>query len=229
MMLAGGSNERRPSGLALELVGVFERDLDLVIATMLFPRDERLRVAYLLRKQIERSSDAAEERTLAPHEQRVVLDLPSRAELRDAADAGSKRGLAAGDLVAIMYDLQRSAKPCSMRAAMAIYGMWARRRKYADGEPLKYSDRQLKTFFAAAKPAAHLWGALRLLATMGKPRKAFSSPEEFGLFLGVAAEAQRFLTGHIPERTHSKQPTVSATELHILPSFIEPIAVDRLR
>jgi len=213
----------------IELIGDFEVDRDSVVAAMLFPHDLRLRLAYLLRKEMERGADADADKTLTPHQQRVVLDWPSRAELRDLADGGARRGHAVGDLVAIMYDRHRRGLPDGLRSALGVYKHWALGKHYGEDKlkPLKRSESQLRSYFHAARPAAHLWGAFRLIASIeDRPlRPAFENPEDFGYFLGVSAEIQRFLSTHVPAQNYGGEPTIPLKEMLLLPEPIRPIAV----
>ena len=210
---------------SVEIVGAFDADRDSVVAAMLFPRDGQRRLGYRLRQAIKRSSDARADMLLTPHQQRVILDLPSRSQLENEADAGARRGIVAGDLVALMYDQQDEG--ASIRKAFANYTAWALGKTYGgdNKKPLKRSQSQLRTYYNAAKPAAHLWAAFRLMpADMRRQKgdKAFDDPEGFGFFLGVAAELQRFLTSYHHPKHH--EPLISGGELLLLPEGIAPIA-----
>ncbi|MDR6536963.1 hypothetical protein [Variovorax soli] len=218
--------------MELELEGRFEVDRDTVLAAMLFPNDERARSAYLLRKDLARSRDAGIERTFTPHQQTIILDWPSQSELESWAEESARQGHAAGDLIAIMYDLHRKGEATSLRKALSVYKQWAIGKTYGDGEALKYSDGQLRKYFDAARRAAHFWGALRLIQSLNDggrlEQAAFQTAEGFRFFLGVTAEVQRFVTTHVPERTHDKAPVIQAEVLFLVPDSIEPIGVAAL-
>lgn len=217
-------------GSTLEIGSDFEAAKVEVIAAMLFPRDERLRSGYALRNAWASRIASDPSVTAAAGEVEALLDLPSRRELRNEAAEGVKTGSVAGDLLGMIYEQSRlGADEPSMRGALLHYRKWSIGRKYGDGEALKYSDRQLRHYFTAAAPAAHLWAAFRLLQQVTDGGKAYRSafkPNGFMFLLGVARSVQDFAEAFIPKRTSPPKPLISGEELHRLPDHIVPVELN---
>ena len=221
-------------GSTLQIGSDFEAAKVEVIGAMVYPRDERLRAAYTLRNAWSRRIGSDPGATASAGEVQTLLDLPSRRELSDEADKGTKTGLAAGDLLGLIYEQSRMGAPePSMRAAQRRYADWALGKKYGKkyggGEALKYSTGQLLRFFDEAAPSAHLWAAFRLLKhkTAGgeRPLTALTAfePQDLPLLLGVARAVQDFAETFIPKRSKSAKAIVSGAELHRVPDHIERI------
>ena len=211
----------------LEVSADFESTRRAVIAAMIFPRDETLRAAYCLRNKWADKIDAAPEFRLSAGEIQALLSLPSRASLSELAVDGTKHGTVAGDLLNLIYEQWRLGKPgASLRGALKRYRGWAVGNTYGDATPLKYSDMQLRRYFEAATPSAHLWAALRLLKAFkdnGQSYKAAFTKEGMPTFLGVAAEIQSFATTFIPTATKPPKPVLDRRDLLLIPSLITPI------
>ena len=130
----------------------------------------------------------------------------------------------------MMYEQCRTQKPePSMRAALRRYRAWSVGKKYGDGKALKYSDMQLRHYFAEAALAAHLWAAFRLLRTIkdrGKSYNAAFTPKGMPYFLGIARELQEFAATFVPKRTKPAKPVVNRQNMFLVPASIEPIAID---
>ena len=113
-----------------------------------------------------------------------------------------------------------------MRKALIQYREFAVGKKYGDGEALKYSDAQLRAYFEAAAPSAHLWAAYRLLKIIkdrGKAYKTAFTAEGMPLLLGVAKELQDFATTFIPKGTKPAKPIINMQEMLLLPETIPPV------
>lgn len=114
----------------------------------------------------------------------------------------------------------------SMRKALSQYRTFAIGRKYGDGEALKYSDQQLRVYFEAAAPSAHLWAAHRLLKNIkdrGKAYKEAFTAEGMPLLLGVAKDLQDFAITYIPKGTKPAKPIIGVQDMLLLPETIAPI------
>lgn len=201
----------------------FESTRHEVIAAMLFPRDDAYRVSYRIRNQWERQLQSGEKIAVSASDLQAILNLHSRQELRVAAKEGTKRGNVAGDLLAMMYEdwCLKKSEP-SLRAALRRYPEWSVGKKYGDGSPLLYSDAQLRRYFSAAEPAAHLWAAFRLLQYRVKDRTAFTRAE-LPRLLGVARAVQDFATTFIPKRTKPAKPVIDFDTILQIPAHIQPI------
>lgn len=217
-------------GSTLKIGPDFEAAKVEVIGAMLYPRDERLRAAYKLRNAWSRRIGSDPGATASAGEVQTLLDLPSRRELSDGADEGVKTGTVAGDLLALIYEQSRIGSPePSLRDALKRYQQWAIGRKYGDGEPLKYSDMQLRRYFHTSSPSAHLWAGLRLLKRFkdcGKSYRTAFEPQGLPLLLGVARSVQDFAECFIPQRTKPPKPIVCDADLHRVPDHIGAIELE---
>ena len=200
---------------------------------MIFPRDENLRAAYCLRNEWADKLDTTPAFTLSADKIQALLNLPSWASMAEHAVNGTKYGTVAGDLLNLIHEQWQIGGPrASLRGALHRYKSWAVGKTYGDVTPLKYSDMQLRKYFAAATPSAHLWAAYRLLKSFkdeGQSHKTAFTKEGMPLMLGIAAEIQDFATTFIPKATKPPKPIVDRHELLLIPSLIKPIkpAFDR--
>ena len=113
-----------------------------------------------------------------------------------------------------------------MRKALCQYRKFALGKKYGDGEALKYSYMQLRVYFEAAAPSAHLWAAYRLLKIIkdrGKAYKTAFTAEGMPLLLGVAKELQDFAITYIPKGTKPAKPIIGVQDMLLLPETIAPL------
>ncbi|MDP2228863.1 MAG: hypothetical protein Q8J78_15455 [Moraxellaceae bacterium] len=213
--------------ITLAITGDFEATRNVVIAAMLFPRNAEFRASYCLRNHWQKLAEKEAQHTLTSAEVRELVNIASRGELSEAADAGVKQGPVAGDLLSLIYEQWRLDKPWpSMRGALSKYSEFAIGKKYGDGEALKYSNMQLRTYFDAAAPSAHLWGAYRLLKIIkdrGKAHKAAFTPEGLPLLLGVARDLQDFATTYVPKGTKPAKPIIQPHDFLHLPETISPV------
>lgn len=211
----------------LQITNDFESTKHVVVGAMLYPKNADWRMAYSLRNQWTALAAQEAQHTLSSSAVRDLLNAPSRQELSEAADVGVKQGTVAGDLLALIYEQwRRNDDQPSMRKALAKYREFAVGRKYGDGEALKYSDQQLRVYFEAAAPSAHLWGAHRLLKNIkdrGKSYKAAFTAEGMPLLLGVAKELQDFAITYIPKGTKPAKPIISMRDMLLLPETIAPV------
>ena len=213
--------------VVLQITNEFEARKRTVIGAMLYPANPDFRESYSLRNRWSELAEKNINLTLSSMEVRDLLNAASRQELNEAADAGTKQGTVAGDLLALIYEhWQLDRDQPSLRKALSQYREFAVGRKYGDGEALKYSDMQLRVYFEAAAPSAHLWAAHRLLKKIkdrGKSYKAAFTAEGMPLLLGVAKELQDFATTYIPKGTKSAKPIISRQDMLLLPETIAPV------
>lgn len=211
----------------LQITSDFEASKNTVLAAMYFPKNPDFRMSYCLRKRWEALAAKDALHTLSSLEVRDLLNAASRQDLREAAVVGTKQGSVAGDLLGQIYEhWQKDGDQPSMRKALSRYREWAVGRKYGDGEALKYSDQQLRVYFEAAAPSAHLWAAHRLLKNIkdrGKAYKTAFTAEGWPLLLGVAKELQDFATTFIPRGTKPAKPIIGKQDMLLLPETIAPV------
>ena len=211
----------------LQITCDFEASKNAVIAAMLYPSNAEWRASYCLRNRWAALTAENAEHTLSSIEVRDLLNAASRQDLRDAAAVGVKQGTVAGDLLGLIYEHWRlDGDQPSMRKALCRYREFALGRKYGDGEALKYSDGQLRVYFDAAAPSAHLWAAHRLLKKYkdrGKAYKTAFTAEGMPMLLGVAKELQDFATTFIPKGTKPAKPIIGMEVMLLLPETIAPI------
>ena len=211
----------------LQITNDFESTKNVVIGAMLYPKNADWRMSYCLRNRWTTLAAQDTQHTLSASDVSDLLNGASRQELREAADAGTKQGTVAGDLLGLIYEQWRlDGDQPSMRKALSQYRKFAVGRKYGDGEALKYSDQQLRVYFEAAAPSAHLWAAHRLLKNIkdrGKAYKIAFTVEGMPLLLGVAKELQDFATTYIPKGTKPAKPIICAQDMLLLPETITPV------
>ena len=211
----------------LQITNDFESTKYIVVGAMLYPKNADWRTSYCLRNRWTALAAQDTQHTLSSSDVSDLLNAASRQELREAADAGSKQGTVAGDLLSLIYEQWRlDGDQPSMRKALSQYRKFAIGNKYGDGEALKYSDMQLRVYFEAAAPSAHLWAAYRLLKIIkdrGGAYKAAFTAEGMPLLLGVAKELQDFATTFIPKGTKPAKSIIDMQEMLLLPETIAPV------
>ena len=211
----------------LQITNDFESTKHVVIGAMLYPKNAELRTSYSLRNHWTALAAKDAHLTLSSADISELLNIASRHELRESSEAGTKHGTVAGDLLSLIYERWRLGEDLpSLRKALSQYREFAIGRKYGDGEALKYSDMQLRAYFDAAAPSAHLWAAHRLLKNIkdrGESYKEAFTPEGMPLLLGVAKELQDFAMTYVPKGTKPSKPIIGVHEMLLLPEVIAPI------
>jgi hypothetical protein len=211
----------------LQITNDFESTKNVVIGAMLYPKNADWRMSYCLRNRWTAIAAQDTQHTLSSSDVNDLLNAASRQELSEAAEAGTKQGTVAGDLLSLIYEHWRlDGDQPSMRKALSKYREFAVGKKYGDGEALKYSDQQLRVYFEAAAPSAHLWAAHRLLKNIkdrGKSYKEAFTAHGMPLLLGVAKDFQDFAITYIPKGTKPAKPIISVQDMLLLPETIAPI------
>lgn len=211
----------------LQITNDFESTKYVVIGAMLYPKNANWRLSYCLRNRWTALAAQDTQHTLSSSDLSDLLNSASRQELSQAADAGIKQGTVAGDLLSLIYEQWRLDRDQpSLRKALIHYREFAIGKKYGDGEALKYSDGQLRAYFEAAAPSAHLWAAYRLLKIIkdrGKAYKTAFKAEGMPLLLGVAKELQDFATTFIPKGTKPAKSIIDMQDMLVLPETIAPV------
>ena len=214
-------------GLLLAVNSDFQSSSAVVMGAMLFPRNASFRASFCLRDRWASLAAKDTGHTLTSSDLRDLLSVASGHELSEASKIGTKQGTVAGDLLSLIYEHWRlDGDQPSMRKALSLYRQFAVDRKYGDGEALKRSDMQLRTYLEAAAPSAHLWAAHRLLKKIkdrGKSYKAAFTAEGMPLFLGVAKELQDFAITYIPKGTKPAKPIIGVQDMLLLPETIAPV------
>lgn len=211
----------------LEITNDFDATKHVVIGAMLYPKNADLRLSYCLRNRWTALAAKDIKHTLSSSDVSDLLNAASSQELYVAAAVGTKQGAVAGDLLGLIYEqsLSDGDQP-SLRKALSHYRKFAVGKKYGDGEALKYSDQQLRVYFEAAAPSAHIWAAYRLLKNIkdrGKSYKSAFTHEGMPLLLGVAKDLQDFATTYIPRGTKHQKPIIREQDMLLLPETIHPV------
>ena len=212
----------------LELLGD-GLDGERVMAWMLFPNEQDLRRAHIVRKMLIDSYI----RDRIPSDQvkvpvcvlQSMLDGPSQYELHNRAVEATKQGTVAGDLLALIYEMHlRGVEEPSFGKAIANYKKFALGRRYGDRGALKRSEATLRRYFDSFESVAHLWAALRLnqgpYPYTSVKSDVFHSPEGLQAMLGVAKAVGEFATKFIPKRTKPSKPVISLGTLVKIPEEI---------
>lgn len=202
------------------------------MARMLFPSRPDLRKIHFVREFVEQEvmSGKADDMAvkLPTWMLRTLLDSPGKDETKSLAAEATKRGTVAGDLLALIYEMQaRHVGEPSFGKAVDHYKGFALGRKYGDGEALKYSEQTLRNYFDEFASVAHLWAAFRLnqgpYAYTEDARSVFHSPKDFLTFLGIAKDVGRFAESFIPKRTKPLRPVIDGEILVQIPADVLPV------
>lgn len=207
--------------------------LDMVrtLAWMIFPRSEIHRRQHVARTKAWTACEqagATDDVILSSTFLREILGGPGKAEMEEMATEAGKRGSVAGDLLALIYQMEAGGhtEP-SFGKAIEQYKSYALGLKYGDGESLKYSEATLRAYFEDYASVAHLWAAMRInqgpYAYTANPKNLFSDQESFVHFLGVAKSIALFASTFIPKRTKPSKPIIPAEILLSIPESVAAI------
>jgi len=209
---------------ALNITGDLAVDRPAIIGLMLFPCDQKMRNAHVVRLQARNAANGGAPVLFEPGALASLLDAPGMEQVRSAAAIGARKGVVAGDLLAMIYvDHVNQITEPSFGRALRNYGGWAASRTYGDGEPLKYAEQTLRDFWAASLSVAHLWAAYRLLCFAPFGDRAFdifSTSSSINRFLGVAKTIAAFAESFVPKRTRPEKPIIAPRVLIEIPAEI---------
>ena len=203
-----------------------------VMAWMLFPNRPDIREIHFVREVVEQEVLNGESDdtpvNLPAWMLRTLLESPGKEETGRLAAEATKRGTVAGDLLALIYEMQaRRAVEPSFGKAIEHYKGFALGLKYGDGEALKYSEQTLRSYFDEFASVAHLWAAFRLnqgpYAYTKDPQSVFHSPEDLHTFLGIAKAVGQFAESFVPKRTKPPRPVIDGETLVHIPSEVLPV------
>jgi hypothetical protein len=225
-----------------DLHGVDERDW--LLATLYFPNDERLRRSFTVVQAAlgllnEAPAEGPAENKGAERIQitrallQNLIDAPDLASLRQATVEGVKQGSVAGDCLVTVYITamfpEKLGEP-SLRKAFHVARWFAGQSHYGDGSKMSTRDATIRRYWNECRPAAHLWGAFRLLRTFPRTfardefRKGLTTPEGIRELYGVALTLANFGCEFIPKRARPAEPLLDATCLYKIPGGIAPLS-----
>jgi hypothetical protein len=153
-----------------------------------------------------------------------LLGAPSLDYFRQLAEVNTRRGVIAGDLLAALYVMDRFKVPePSFNKALYVAQRYAEEESYGGGSKLSLSERKIREYWAAFKPVAHFWAAIRLneVYRFTKGDNVFLS-RDFPIFLEVAVELLNFGCSFIPMRAKPKTPILDVSQCWQLPVRISP-------
>ena len=215
----------------IELMGD-SLDIGRVMAWMLFPNDQNMRLVHVAREIVEQSllSGKAQDSlvTVPAWALKALLCGEGKKATEVAAVEATKQGTVAGDLLALIYEMyvREMAEP-SFGKAIEQYKGFALGLKYGDGDALKYSEQTLRNYFDEFEAVSHLWAAFRLntgpYAYTTDPRDIFRKSEALTLFLGVAKALGEFATGFIPKRTKPPRTVLDVKKMLQIPDHIQAV------
>lgn len=197
-----------------------------VRAVMNFPNDLSAAQSCFAVETVKAVTDGDsdnEKRELDVRTLRLLLEAPSYSSLKQLIAESTKRATVAGDLLAVIYLMDRFkvARP-SMNKAIFVAMEFAKNSRYGDGTPLNKSEPMVIKCWNEFKGVAHLWAAFRLQqAYPYAPPKSQFSPEGFVSFLEVAQGLFQFGVSYIPKGSKSKKPILDSQKCWCLPDIIE--------
>lgn len=155
---------------------------------------------------------------------RLLIEAPAYDALKDITAVNTKRATVAGDILAMLYLMDRFGVPePSLNKAIFAAMEFAKTAKYGDGTRMNVSERMVLECWNEYKPVAHLWGAFRInKAYPFAPDINIFSQEHFAPFLQVAVGLYNFGTQFIPFRAKHKTPVLEAEKCWKLPDSIPP-------
>jgi hypothetical protein len=202
-------------------------DLGWVYSVMTFPRDQQQREQYFA-VQLARSRLLAGMTTETLEVDRKTLQLlieaPSYSALKQQTTDNSKQAMVAGDILAVMYVMDRFRLPePSMNKAKFVAQEFAKKATYGDGSKMNISERKIIEAWDDYRDVAHLWGAFRLNGVYPyAPDREIFTPKHLGTFLGVAAALYDFGKSFVPFRARPRVPILDPESAWKLPPRIAP-------
>lgn len=200
-------------------------DSKWVWAVMLFPDNDHLReqlfaverVKYMLNDVKDNDLLECDALTL-----NLLLDAPSYDALKDKIKSRTKEAVIVGDLLAIMYLMDRFNLPePSMNKAIFAASEFAKKNKYGDKSSINSSERIIRKYWNKFMPVAHLWGAFRMNKVYPfAPEREEVSYEDSLPFLSAAKGLYNFGVSFIPFRAKNKKTILDATLCWNVPEYI---------
>jgi asparagine synthetase B (glutamine-hydrolysing) len=202
----------------LKLTGDFW-DSWIVYAAMLFPEDDKLHDAYLIRERVRIELEEAKRYGLAelPFSIELVekiLNGPSHGELRKSIDRSVKEGSVAGDMLNHVYvmHITRQKEP-SLKKAIHLQTAFSKETKYGDGSKLPSSDTRVRSHWEKYQSVAHIWGAFRLCKDISEREKIeerrFLWGDHLPYLLSYSEILRKFATTFIPARQAQNKPLIT--------------------
>ncbi len=192
-----------------------------VTAYMLYPADEKLRNAYLARKNAEYSLRCAREdkRESVPIEVlEFLLENPYTA-ITGEMESIAIQGSIAGEMLLILIELAASGKEASVYKAITYGSHYFREARDSSGEEISHSKTSLRRAWSGFKTVAHLWAAFQIHVhspgNLSIPINPNSCLQQLSLANELGKLAQKLSSKHAPK------PIFSSNELWTLPSSVE--------
>lgn len=202
-------------------------------AVMLYPNDadkELRKQLYAIEKITNEIRDLSGDQqiNISIDHLRLLLSAESPKSILEEAVKRTKRAVIAGDLLVIMYLMDRLKLPePSLKKAIHVMQEYAKTSSYGDGSQLPTSGITIRKYWEEFLPVAHLWAALRIsygysFATEGKFFSAKILPHALAAAQGIFL----FATNFVPLRARPVLPIMSGDELWNLPTSIEPTTLE---
>ena len=200
-----------------------------ILSLMEFPTDEqnrhlmfaRHKISAAVHKTKDEQKMVVEAKTL-----RLLLDSPSADELKALRQKATRAGLIAGDILVMVYLMEKVAKTPmpSINKAVHAYLTWgATGATWGDGKALPKSKSVIRDAWASHRTVSHLWAALRLNEYHPFAKRGEVFGDQLGTFLQVAAGMLKFGCEFAPERTFPPSPIPNAAECWCLPASVTAI------
>ena len=160
---------------------------------------------------------------------KLLLDAPAYAALRNEVKERTKEAILAGDLLSIMYLMERfELSEPSMNKAIFIASEYAKKYKYGDESSINSSERMIRKYWNKFMPVAHLWGAFRMNQVYPfAPGNEGVGYQDSIPFLSAAKGLYNFGVRFIPFRAKNKKTILDAdlcwkVPVHIPASNLKP-------
>lgn len=200
---------------------------------MLFPNDTRLREQNFTVHEIRIQNLELQDEfkiMLDVKTINLLLNAPSIDELDKKIKEATKRGVIAGDVLSMIYLMNRfkDADPAfaepSINKAIAFSSKFGLMQNYGDGTKMYYSSQKIRDCWDEFKPVAHLWAAHRIGQSYEISKGTnFESMEALNKFLGVAQGIFHFGCSFIPKRTKPELPILDRQSSWAIPNSILPM------
>jgi hypothetical protein len=209
-------------------------DTKWIWAVMLFPDNDLIREQLFAIEEIEhvvKDANDDDRIEINAHTLKFLVDSPAYDALRDEVRIRTKEGVVAGDLLAIMYLMDRFQLPePSMNKAIFAASEFAKRNKYGDGSSINSSERMIRKYWNKYASVAHLWGAFRMNQVYSfAPTDKAVDYENSTPFLAAAKGLYNFGVNFIPFRAKNGKPILDAGMCWAVPENIAASNLDPQR
>lgn len=209
-------------------------DTKWIWAVMLFPDNELLRKQLFAIEQVEyvvKDANDDDRIEIDAHTLKFLIDSPAYTALRDEVSIRTKEGVVAGDLLAVMYLMDRFQLPePSMNKAIFAASEFAKKHKYGDRTSINSSERMIRKYWNKYNSVAHLWAAFRMNQVYPfAPANEAVGYEDSIPFLAAAKGLYNFGVNFIPFRAKNGKPILDANMCWAVPESIAASNLDPQR